>query len=97
MSVDKTQILVTGATTQIGGALVRLLAGESGLHVAAAARSPGRAKGLGVPVVQLDYDRGETLAPGPSLQRFAETLQVALVRTVAVFLAMLDARQVVVQ
>jgi NAD(P)H dehydrogenase (quinone) len=63
MSVTKRKILVTGATGQIGGALVRLLAGESGLQVVAAARNPGKAKSLGVPVVMLDYDRVDTLTP----------------------------------
>ncbi len=63
MSDSKRKILVTGATGQIGGALVRLLAGESGLQVVAGARSPEKAKGIGVPVVTLDYDREETLAP----------------------------------
>jgi NAD(P)H dehydrogenase (quinone) len=63
MPDSKRKILVTGATGQIGGALVRLLAGESELRVVAAARSPEKAKSLGVPVVVLDYDREETLAP----------------------------------
>jgi NAD(P)H dehydrogenase (quinone) len=63
MPAGKRKILVTGATGQTGGALVRLLAGESDLEVIAAARSPDKAKGLGVPVVMLDYDREPTLAP----------------------------------
>ena len=63
MSDSKPRILVTGATDQIGGALMRLLAGESDLQAIAAVRRPGKAKGLGVPVVTLDYDREETLAP----------------------------------
>jgi uncharacterized protein YbjT (DUF2867 family) len=63
MSDSKRQILVTGATGQIGGALVRLLAAESELRVVAAARTPEKAKSLSVPVVMLDYDREETLAP----------------------------------
>jgi uncharacterized protein YbjT (DUF2867 family) len=63
MSDGKRKILVTGATGQIGGALVRLLAGESDLQVVAAARTPEKAQSLGVPVVLLDYDREETLAP----------------------------------
>ena len=57
------KVLVTGATGQVGGALVRLLAIEGDLQVIAAARSPEKAAALGVPVVLLDYDREETLAP----------------------------------
>lgn len=63
MPDGKRNILVTGATGQIGGALVRLLVADSELRVVAAARSPEKAKSLGVPVVVLDYDREETLAP----------------------------------
>ncbi|MDB5580247.1 MAG: hypothetical protein JWR80_5423 [Bradyrhizobium sp.] len=62
--VDNTRtVLVTGATGQIGGALVRLLSAESGLRIVAAARNLEKAESLGVPVVLLDYDREETLAP----------------------------------
>jgi uncharacterized protein YbjT (DUF2867 family) len=63
MSAGKRKILVTGATGQTGGAVIRLLAGASGVEVIAAARSPEKAKGLGVPVVILDYDREPSLAP----------------------------------
>jgi NAD(P)H dehydrogenase (quinone) len=63
MSVGKRKILVTGATGQTGGAVVGLLAGASDVEVIAGARTPEKAKGLGVPVVLLDYDRGATLAP----------------------------------
>ena len=63
MSDGKRKILVTGATGQIGGALVRLLATEGELRVVAAARNPEKAQSLDVPVVMLDYDREETLAP----------------------------------
>src|SRR5277367_4280946 len=61
MSGEKRKILVTGATGQVGGAVARLLAAESGLQVIAGARSPEKAKGIGAPVVLLDYDREETL------------------------------------
>lgn len=63
MADSKRKILVTGATGQIGGAVVRLLAAESGLQVVGGARNLEKARGLGVPVVMLDYDREETLAP----------------------------------
>jgi NAD(P)H dehydrogenase (quinone) len=63
MSYSKRKILVTGATGQIGGALVRLLAAESDVRLVAAARNPGTAKSLSVPVVMLDCDREESLAP----------------------------------
>ncbi|HEY3656399.1 MAG TPA: hypothetical protein VGL34_15650 [Steroidobacteraceae bacterium] len=42
MSGSKRKIAVTGATGQIGGALVRLLAGESGLQVVEAAAPSSR-------------------------------------------------------
>jgi NAD(P)H dehydrogenase (quinone) len=61
MSDGKRKILVTGATGQVGGAVARLLAAESGLQAVAGARSPEKAKGIGAPVVLLDYDREETL------------------------------------
>jgi len=63
MTNNKRKILVIGSTGQIGGALVRLLVTDSSLLVVAAARSPEKAKHLGVPVVLFDYDREETLAP----------------------------------
>jgi uncharacterized protein YbjT (DUF2867 family) len=63
MSSSKRKILVTGATGQTGRAVVRVLAGASDVEVVAAARSPEKAMGLGVPVVMLDYDREPTLAP----------------------------------
>jgi uncharacterized protein YbjT (DUF2867 family) len=63
MTNSKRKILVTGATGQIGGVLIRLLAADSSLQVVAAARNPGKARDLGVPVVLFDYDREERLAP----------------------------------
>jgi uncharacterized protein YbjT (DUF2867 family) len=65
MSVNKRKILVTGATGEIGGALVRLLAGGSGLQVIAGARSPEKAKGLGVPVVMTNWRQGAIALRGP--------------------------------
>lgn len=63
MSAEKRRILVTGATGQIGGELVRLLAKDEKLEIIAAARNPDKAKSLDVPVVLLDYDREETMSP----------------------------------
>jgi uncharacterized protein YbjT (DUF2867 family) len=58
-----TRILITGATGKVGGAVIPLLAGRPGVEVVAAARSPEKAAGLGVPVVLMDFDRTDTLAP----------------------------------
>lgn len=63
MTISKRKVLVTGATGQIGGELIRLLANDDTLEVVAAARSPEKAKSLGVSVVLFDYDREETMAP----------------------------------
>ena len=63
MATPQRKILVTGATGQIGGELIRLLANDSALEIVAAARNPKKAKSLGVPVVLFDYDREETMAP----------------------------------
>jgi len=60
---SKRKILVTGATGQIGGELIRLLANDDCVEIVAAARNPEKAKSLGVPVVRFDYDREETIAP----------------------------------
>lgn len=53
--------LITGATGQIGSAVLRMLAAEPSLNVVAAIRLPSQASGLDLPTVQLDYDRPETL------------------------------------
>ncbi len=58
-----TRILITGATGKVGGAVIPLLAGQARVDVVAAARAPEKAAGLGVPVVLMDFDRKETLAP----------------------------------
>jgi uncharacterized protein YbjT (DUF2867 family) len=61
--IRKPKILVMGATGQVGGAVVPYLASESNVEVVAAARTPDKARGLGVPVVHLDLDKFETIAP----------------------------------
>src|SRR5471032_2633562 len=63
MTTTKRKILVTGATGQIGGELIRILASDDSLDIVAAARNPAKAQSLGVPVVYFDYDRVETMAP----------------------------------
>lgn len=55
--------LITGATGQIGSAVLRRVAADPTLEVVAAVRSMGRTADLGVPAVYLDFDRPETLAP----------------------------------
>lgn len=55
--------LITGATGQIGSAVLRRVAADPTLDVIAAVRSTEKAAGLGVPTVHLDYDRPETLVP----------------------------------
>ena len=63
MTKDKPKVLVLGATGQVGKAMMPHLVHEPAVQVLAAARSPERAKHLGVPVVYLDLDRVETMAP----------------------------------
>ena len=59
----KARVLVLGATGQVGSALVPLLSADEGVEVVAAARTPAKAKHLGVEVVEFDLDRIETFAP----------------------------------
>ncbi|BEO23222.1 SDR family oxidoreductase [Serratia marcescens] len=66
MKNKKPQILITGATGQIGGATLRLLQSQAEIEPVAAVRSPAKAapfEKLGIRTVQLDFDREETLAP----------------------------------
>jgi NAD(P)H dehydrogenase (quinone) len=53
--------MITGATGQIGSAVLRLAAANPNLDVVAAVRSTEKATALGVPAVLLDFDRPETL------------------------------------
>ena len=57
------KILVLGATGQVGAGVIPLLATDPGVQAVAAARSPGKAQYLGVPVRHLNFDRVETIAP----------------------------------
>ncbi|MCP1103964.1 NAD(P)H-binding protein [Serratia nevei] len=66
MKNNKPQILITGATGQIGGATLRLLQSQAEIEPVAAVRSPAKAapfEKLGIRTVLLDFDREETLAP----------------------------------
>ncbi len=58
---NRPKTLITGATGQIGSAVLRLAAADPSLEVIAAVRSMEKAANLGVPAVYLDYDRPETL------------------------------------
>ena len=57
------KVLVMGATGQVGGALIPLLATNPTLQVVAAARNPEKAAKLGVPSVHLELDDFSTFAP----------------------------------
>jgi NAD(P)H dehydrogenase (quinone) len=59
----KPRILVMGATGQVGGSVVAQLRGNRAVEVIAAARDVLKARTLGVPVVRLDLDEIDTLAP----------------------------------
>src|SRR5580704_4991412 len=63
MPNNKSKILVLGATGQVGQGVIPHLIANRNVEVIAAARSPERAKNLGVPVVYLDLDKPESMAP----------------------------------
>lgn len=56
------RILITGATGQVGAAVIPHLAAVPDVEILAAARRPENARHLGVPVVHLDLDKPETMA-----------------------------------
>ncbi|KYQ97150.1 NAD(P)-dependent oxidoreductase [Serratia plymuthica] len=65
-AIKKPTILITGATGQIGGAVLRNLQTDDAITLVAAVRSPQKAKpfaALGIRTVLLDFDKEETLAP----------------------------------
>jgi uncharacterized protein YbjT (DUF2867 family) len=61
MPNNKPKILVLGATGQVGKGVVENLKHNSNVEVIAAARSPEKAKSLGVPVVYLDFDKPNSI------------------------------------
>ncbi len=66
MPAAKPTILLTGATGQIGGDVLRRLQANDTITLVAAVRSPGKAAPLaaqGIRTVLLDFDREETLLP----------------------------------
>jgi NAD(P)H dehydrogenase (quinone) len=63
MATGKPKILITGATGQVGREVLKRLTDDKALDVAASSRAPAKAADFGVPVVLLDYDRRETIAP----------------------------------
>ncbi len=66
MSASKPTILLTGATGQIGGDVLRRLRGDESITLVAAVRSAEKGAPLeaqGIRTVILDFDKEETLAP----------------------------------
>ena len=61
MPNSKPKILILGATGQVGQGIVEILKNNPDVEVIAAARSPEKAKSLGVPVVYLDLDKPESI------------------------------------
>ena len=61
MPNSKPKILILGATGQVGQGVVEILKNNPDVEVIAAARSPEKAKSLGVPVVYLDLDKPESI------------------------------------
>lgn len=59
----KARVLVMGATGQVGGALLPLLAKHADLGVVAAIRNPSKAAHITVPTVHLDLDDFSSFAP----------------------------------
>jgi phage-related tail fiber protein len=63
MPAHPSRALITGATGQIGRAVLKQLREDTSVEAVVAARSPEKAAGLGFPVVPFDYDRSETISP----------------------------------
>jgi NAD(P)H dehydrogenase (quinone) len=63
IATNRPRILVTGATGQVGAGILPQLKADPTVEVVVAARTPEKAQHLGVPVVRLDLDKPETMAP----------------------------------
>ena len=66
MSDSKPTVLVTGATGQVGGGVLRRLQANEAIELVAAVRTPDKARpfeALGIRTVLLDFDDEATLAP----------------------------------
>jgi NAD(P)H dehydrogenase (quinone) len=63
MSEAKKKILVTGATGQVGGALIPHLLADESVEVVAAVRDTKKASALGVQAVYLDLDKSDSMMP----------------------------------
>ena len=63
MVAAKKKILVTGATGQVGGALIPHLLAHGSAEVVAGVRNPEWTSSLGVSAVYLDLDNFETMMP----------------------------------
>ena len=63
MANNKPKILVMGATGQVGKGVIPHLTANPKVQVIAAARLPEKASSLGIPVVYLDLDKPDTIAP----------------------------------
>src|ERR1700722_7205986 len=60
---DEPKILITGATGQVGKGVIPYLTADPSVEIIAAGRSPKKAAHLGIPVVYLDLDQVDTMAP----------------------------------
>ena len=60
----KPKVLILEATGQVGKAVLPHLIAADKVEVIAAARDPKKAASLGIPVVRLDLDQPEIIAPG---------------------------------
>jgi NAD(P)H dehydrogenase (quinone) len=77
MSASRPTVLITGATGQIGGDVLRRLQSDNSITLVAAVRSAAKAAPLeaqGIRTVILDFDKEETL--GPALQGIDRALLV---------------------
>src|SRR6187402_3898661 len=60
MQNEMPKMLITGATGQVGGAVIEFLKTDKSIEIIAAVRNPAKAADLGVASRELDFDRPET-------------------------------------